>query len=76
MTKPNAEPPGARETVSGNAGPAAVVVLEPVTLADDLGSAFRSACHGGQLPAAPYLLSHRVDVDRVGPDGRPRWASL
>ncbi|WP_030296489.1 hypothetical protein [Streptomyces katrae] len=45
-------------------------------LADDLGGAFRSACHGGQLPAVPYLLSHRVDVDSIGYDGRPRWASL
>ncbi|MFI5999519.1 ankyrin repeat domain-containing protein [Streptomyces sp. NPDC051366] len=36
--------------------------------AGDLASAFRSACHGGQLPTAQYLLSHRVDVDWIGYD--------
>ncbi|WP_328619476.1 ankyrin repeat domain-containing protein [Streptomyces sp. NBC_00354] len=37
--------------------------------AEELTSAFWSACHGGQLPAAQYLLSHRVDVDWIGYGG-------
>ncbi|WP_406186561.1 ankyrin repeat domain-containing protein [Streptomyces sp. NBC_01006] len=33
---------------------------------DELTGAFWSACHGGQLSAAQYLLSDRVDVDWIG----------
>ncbi|MFK0043756.1 ankyrin repeat domain-containing protein [Streptomyces sp. NPDC090741] len=34
--------------------------------AGELTGAFWSACHGGQLSAARYLLSDRVDVDWIG----------
>ncbi|MFE6846629.1 hypothetical protein [Streptomyces sp. NPDC057686] len=37
--------------------------------ADEPAGAFRAACRRGQLPTAPYLLSHRVDGDRLGYDG-------
>ncbi|MFJ3914017.1 hypothetical protein [Streptomyces vinaceus] len=34
--------------------------------ADELTAAFWSACHGGQLSTARYLLSERVDLDWIG----------
>lgn len=36
--------------------------------ADELTGAFWSACHGGQLSTAHYLLSQKVDVDWIGYD--------
>ncbi|MFD7836445.1 ankyrin repeat domain-containing protein [Streptomyces sp. NPDC059761] len=45
--------------------------------ADELTGVFWSACHGGQLTAAQYLLSDRVDVDRIGHgDATPLDAAL
>ncbi|MEV5978953.1 ankyrin repeat domain-containing protein [Streptomyces sp. NPDC052114] len=37
--------------------------------AEDIGSAFWGACHGGQLATARYLLAQGAEVDRVGYDG-------
>ncbi|MFK0218175.1 ankyrin repeat domain-containing protein [Streptomyces vinaceus] len=45
--------------------------------ADELTAAFWSACHGGQLTTARYLLSDRVDVDWIGyGDATPLDAAL